>query len=160
GESGNGTDDGSGNGTDGVLGSGRREYDGSGNGTDGALGSGTREYDGLGNGTGCALGSGTHKVPLIPLWIVGLGRWGDPRLMVTSRPSSSSSSCYAHHAGSSPSEQGDGSSATEVTETISGEMVSGKTALADVNEDGVKRRRAHRSCQWKNDFVRQTMFIV
>ncbi|GKA70023.1 hypothetical protein Tco_0776087 [Tanacetum coccineum] len=110
--SGNGTDgalgtgireyDGSGNGTDGALGSGTREYDGPGNGTDGVLGSGTREYDGSGNGTNGVLGSGTRKVPLIPLWIVGLDTWGGPRLMVTS---SSSSSWYAHHTGSSPTQQ-------------------------------------------------------
>ncbi|GJX16978.1 hypothetical protein Tco_0217810 [Tanacetum coccineum] len=120
--SGNGTDralgsgiweyDGSGNGTDGALGSGTWEYDGPGNGTDRALGRGTREYDGLGNGTDGVLGSGTRKMPLRPpcnrnmdQTLVGLGTWGDPRLMVTSRTSSSSSSWYAHHTGSSPSEQ-------------------------------------------------------
>ena len=37
--------------------------------------------------------------------LVGLGTRGNPRLMVTSRTSSSSSSSYAHHTGSEPSEQ-------------------------------------------------------
>ncbi|GJV00993.1 retrovirus-related pol polyprotein from transposon TNT 1-94, partial [Tanacetum coccineum] len=37
--------------------------------------------------------------------LVGLGTRGDPRLMVTSRTLSSSSSSHAHHTGSQPSEQ-------------------------------------------------------
>nr|GEX23210.1 transposase, Ptta/En/Spm [Tanacetum cinerariifolium] len=37
--------------------------------------------------------------------LVGLGTRGDPRVMVTSRTSSSSSSWHAHHTGSEPSEQ-------------------------------------------------------
>ena len=37
--------------------------------------------------------------------LVGLGTRGDPRLMVTSRTSSSSTSLHAHHTGSQHSEQ-------------------------------------------------------
>nr|GEV22689.1 FCP1-like domain, HAD-like domain protein [Tanacetum cinerariifolium] len=67
---------------------------------------------GVEHGNTSHLAQNEWRMPLRPLWnrnmdqtLVGLGTWGDPRLMVTSRTSSSSISWYAHHTGSSPSEQ-------------------------------------------------------
>ncbi|GJW37941.1 hypothetical protein Tco_0060861 [Tanacetum coccineum] len=67
---------------------------------------------GVEHGSTSHLALNEWRMPLRPPWnrnmdqtLVGLGTWGDPRLMVTSRTSSSSSSWYAHHTGSSPSEQ-------------------------------------------------------